>query len=159
MAIRVAGCVAIAVVSAALSACGGSSGSSSSHTGTASSTTKLAVAQITHNWVQFFAPSTSPATAISLLQNGTKFAAAVKAQAKSPFAAELSATVSSVKVTSPTTATVTYTLKVAGQLPVPGLKNATGTAVKTGSTWQVADATFCRLLRLQGPAPAACPKG
>jgi len=158
MAIRVAGWVAITVVSAALSACGGSS-SSRSHTGTASSTTKLAVAQITHNWVEFFAPSTSPATAITLLQNGTEFAAAVKAQAKSPFASELSATVSSVKLTSPTTATVTYTLKVGGQLPVPGLKNATGAAVKTGTTWQVADATFCRLLKLQGPAPAACPKG
>ena len=158
MAIRVAGCVAAAVVSAALSACGGSS-TSSSHKGAESSATKLAVAQIKHNWVEFFAPSTSPATAIGLLQNGTEFAAAVKAQAKSPFAAELSATVSSVKLTSPTTATVTYTLKVAGQLPVPGLKDATGSAVKTGSTWQVADGTFCRLLKLQGPVPAACPKG
>lgn len=158
MAVRVAGCVAIVVMSTAISACGGSS-AGSSHTSTESSTTKLAVAQIKHNWIEFFAPSTSPATAISLLQNGIKFAAAVKAQAKSPFASELSATVSSVKLTSPTTATVTYTLKVAGQLPVPGLKDAIGMAVKTGSTWQVSDATFCRLLKLQGPAPAACPKG
>jgi hypothetical protein len=158
MAVRVAGCVAIAVMSAAIGGCGGSS-ARSSNTGTESSTTKLAIAQIKHNWVEFFAPSTSPATAITLLQNGTKFAAAVKAQAKSPFASELSATVSSVKLTSPTTATVIYTLKVAGQLPVPGLKNATGSAVKTGSTWQVADSTFCQLLKLQGPAPAACPKG
>jgi hypothetical protein len=158
MAVRVAGCVAIAVMSAAISACGGSSSSSSTGT-TTQPAAAAAEAQIKRNWVEFFAPSTSPATAISLLQNGTEFAAAVKAQAKSPFASELSATVSSVKLTSPTTATVIYTLKVAGQLPVPGLKNATGSAVKTGSTWQVADSTFCQLLKLQGPAPAACPKG
>ena len=136
----------------------GSSGASSTRTNSATPATAQAVAEIKHNWVEFFAPSTSAAMAIPLLQNGAKFAAAVTAQAKSSFAKELSASVSSVKLTSANTATVTYTLKV-GALAVPGLKDATGTAVKTGSTWQVGDATFCQLLKLQGPAPAACPKG
>jgi hypothetical protein len=142
------------VMSAAIGACGGSSSSHKNKTpsGTA------AEDQIKHNWLEFFSPSTPTATTISLLQNGKQFAAAIDAQAKSPFAKESSASVSAVKLTSPTTAAVTYTLKIAGQA-VPGLKNATGLAVKTGSTWQVADATFCQLLKLQGPAPAACSKG
>lgn len=156
MAVRVAGCIAIAVMSATLGACGSSS--SSPHKNKAPSGTAATEAQIKHNWLEFFSPSTPAATTISLLQNGKRFAAAINAQAKSPFAKESSASVSAVKLTSPTTAKVTYTLKIAGQA-VPGLENATGLAVKSGSTWQVADATFCQLLKLQGPAPAACPKG
>ena len=156
MAVRLAAWLAIAVAGAAMSACGG--GGSSSQGSKPTSATAAAEAQIKHNWIAFFDPSTPPAITVSLLQNGTKFAAAINAQAKSPFAKESSATVSAVKLTGPSTATVTYTLKIAGQ-PVPGLDNATGSAVKTGSTWQVAAVTFCHLLKLQGPVPAACPKG
>jgi hypothetical protein len=150
---RLCACLAIAILGAVTAACG-----SSTKAGSGTSAGKLAVAQIEQSWVKFFNPSTPPSAAISLLQNGTKFAATIDAQAKSPLAKESSATVSAVKLTGPTTATVTYTLKLAGQ-PVPGLKNATGTAIKTGSTWQVSDASFCQLLKLEGSAPAACPKG
>lgn len=156
MRIRVSLCAATALAVALVAGCGGSSGSHANTSTT--SATKATVAQIDKNWIAFFNPSTPTSNTVSLLQNGSKFASAINAQAKSPFAKESSVTVSSTKLTSPTTATVTFTLKIAGQ-PVPGLKNATGTAIKTGNTWQVADSTFCKLLKLQGPAPAACPKG
>lgn len=157
MRFRVSPCLATAVVAAAIAGCG-SSGRGSSQANTSNSSAASVEAQIKQKWLDFFNPSTPPSTTVSLLQNGTRFAAAINAQAKSPFAKESSVTVSSVKLTSLTTARVTYTLKLAGQ-PVPGLENATGTAVKAGGRWQVADSTFCHLLKLQGPAPAACPKG
>jgi len=156
MRFRVLVCLAIAVVGAALAGCGSSkSGTSQAK---APSTPPSAEAQVKHDWLEFFNPATPSATAVSLLQNGSKFAAVINAQAKSPFAKEASATVAGVKLTGPSTATVTYTLKLAGQ-PIPGLKNATGTAVKTGGTWQVADASFCQLLKLEGSAPPACAAG
>ena len=151
-----AACLAI-VAATALAGCG-RSGGSGSKTNKGSSAAASAEAQVKHNWLEFFNPSTPPSTTVSLLQNGTKFAAVINAEAKSPFAKEASATVSAVKLKGPATATVTYSLKVAGQ-PVPGLTNATGTAIKTGTTWQVADASFCQLLKLEGSAPPACPKG
>ena len=150
-------CLAIAVTGAVPAGCGASN-STSSQTAKAPTGAAATEAQITHNWLEFFDPSTPPATTVSLLQNGTRFAAAINAQAKSPFAKEASATVSAVRLTGPSTATVTYTLKLAG-VPVPGVKNATGLAVKTGGTWQVADASFCQLLKLEGAAPPSCTAG
>ena len=157
MRFRVSVCLAIAVAGAVSAGCGSSS-KSNSHANKPSSSVAAEEAQVKHNWLEFFNPSTPPATTVSLLQNGTKFAAEINAAAKSAFAKEASASVSAVKLTGPSTATVTYTLKLAGQ-PVPGLKNATGTAVKTGGIWQVADASFCQLLKLEGSAPPACPAG
>lgn len=147
-------CLAIALTGAVPAGCGASS-STSSQTNKAPSGTAATEAQIKHNWLEFFDPSTPPSTTVSLLQNGTRFAAVINAQAKSSFAKEASATVSAVKLTGPSSATVTYTLKLAG-VPVPGVKNAHGTAVKTGGTWQVADASFCQLLKLEGSAPPGC---
>jgi hypothetical protein len=57
--------------------------------------------------------------------------------------------------TGPSTASVTYTILLAGKPVVP---HATGTAVKSGGTWLVSDASFCQLLRLEGAAPPGCPK-
>lgn len=147
---RLCACLAIAAATA-LAGCG----SSSPKTNTASSGSASAVSQIKKNWVAFFNPSTSASSKIPLLQNGTQFAPVINAQSKSPFAKEASAKVTAVKLTSATTATVTYTVLLAGS-PV---KTFQASAVKTGSTWQVADASFCQLLKLQGAAPPACPKG
>jgi hypothetical protein len=154
---RVPVCFAIALAGAVPAGCG-SSATSSSQSKKAPSAAATTEAQIKHNWLEFFNASTPTATAVSLLQDGTKFAAVIDAEAKSPFAKEASATVSGVKLTSPSTATVTYTLKLAGQ-PIPGLKNASGMALKTGGTWEVADASFCQLLKLEGSAPPACHAG
>jgi|SRR5579884_2844234 len=145
--------LALALAGVVIGGCGSSK--KSSHTNT--SAMASAEAQIKHNWVEFFNPSTSTSTRIALLQNGSKFAPVIAAQSKSSLAKQSAATVSAVKLSGPSSATVTYTVTLAGQ-PVPGLKNTTGMAIKSGSTWQVSDASFCRLLKLEGSAPPACPK-
>jgi hypothetical protein len=138
----------------ALSACGSSSGNSS--TAKSSTASDMAEAQITKNWIAFFSPKTPAAVKVSLLQNGSKFAAVINAQSKSPLAKESSAKVIAVKLTGAKTATVTYTVLLAG---TAALKNTRGTAVDTTGTWQVSDVSFCQLLKLEGSAPPACPKG
>lgn len=153
---RVFACLLVAVSGSLLGACGSSSTTSTAKKSTAASPAAIAVAEISQNWGRFFSPSTSVSTKIALLQNGSQFAPAINALAKSPFAKEASAKVTSVKLTSATTATVTYTVTLAG---VAALKNAKGSAVKIGSTWEVADASVCQLLKLEGSPPRACSKG
>jgi ribosomal protein L25 (general stress protein Ctc) len=113
------------------------------------------VAQIRANWMAFFSSKTAPARKIALLQDGAKFAAIIRAQAKSPLNIAVSAKVLNVKVRTKTAATVRYTIEIAGK---PVLKNQTGTAVLQGKVWKVGDGSFCALLGLEGKRPAACPK-
>ena len=54
---------------------------------------------------------------------------------------------STVSFTSPTTATVTYSLSFQGTVVEP---NATGKAVLQDGTWKVADTTLCGLVALTG---------
>jgi len=119
-----------------------------------SSGTSNAVAAITANWEAFFSGKTPAAKKIALLQNGEKFAAVIGAQVGSSLASSASATVSKVVLTSPTTATVTYSIQVSGA----GLPNTTGQAVYQDGTWKVADSSFCSLLGLEngGTPPAVC---
>jgi hypothetical protein len=109
---------------------------------------------IKSNWEKFFDGSTSAATKISLLQNGQKYASLVNSQAGSGLAASAVATVTSVVVESPTTATVSYNIKVSGA----SLNNQTGTAVLENGSWKVGDVSFCALMTLEnlGKAPAVC---
>ncbi|MCW2935992.1 MAG: hypothetical protein JWM19_6954 [Actinomycetia bacterium] len=104
------------------------------------------------NWVGFFDPRTPTATKVTLLQNGTTFESVLAAQASSASARQTSVTVSAVTVSGPTAA-VTWTLDLSG---VPALTGQKGLAVLTKGVWQVSDASFCGLLSLQPPAPAAC---
>ena len=112
-------------------------------------------AQMKANWEAFFSGTTSAAKKISLLQNGQKFAAVIEAQAGSGLAKSASAKVTAVSVTSPTEATVTYDILLAGK---PALTNQTGQAVYQDGTWKVGDASFCALLALEngGKAPSVC---
>lgn len=114
------------------------------------------VAQIRTNWAAFFSSKTPPAKKVALLENGQKFAAIIKAQAKTPLNQGVSAKLLSVTMKSKTTATVRYTIEIEGS---PVLKNQTGTAVYQSKTWKVGDGSFCALLGLQGKKPAVCPKG
>lgn len=155
MRIRASEYVAIALTGVAIAGCGSSSRITTKPKKAITETSQTET-HIRQDWVAFFSPSTSPAVRMSLLQNGTKFAPEINALAKSPFAKESSAKVSSVKLTGLTTADVTYTVLIAG---APALKNAKGTAVKAGTSWQVADASFCQLLKLEGSAPRLCAKG
>lgn len=153
----------------ALAACGGGYGSSSSSptpsTAPASASpapsatgmpTAGAAAQtaVKQDWVAFFNPKTPTARRVALLENGAEFASALKAQERSSFASSIAAKVSSVAVTSPTRATVHYTIVVGGK---PTLTNQTGTAVYQDGIWKVSDSTFCGLLGMESGGSASLP--
>jgi|SRR5579884_968246 len=152
---RLAGLVVCALaLSGLLGGCGGSSHSASGTT-TAGGTGGSAKSQVAHVWTEFFASSTPPATKSSLLENGAAFARVITAESKSPLASQSSARVTSVQMTGPGRARVTYDILLAGK---PALKHRTGLAVKSGGSWKVSTASFCSLLALEGTAPPPCPK-
>ena len=72
-------------------------------------------AAIVADWQRFFSGATPVAQKIALLQDGQSFAAALKAQAGSPLAKAARAKVSAVTITSPTTATVSYSIVIGNQ--------------------------------------------
>ena len=112
-----------------------------------------AKAQITANWEAFFNGSTGAAKKISLLQNGDKFAAIIKAQAGSGLASTAGAKVTAVVLNSATSATVSYDITLSG---ATALANQTGTAIYEDGIWKVGDVSFCQLLKLEnnGTAPS-----
>lgn len=114
-----------------------------------------AKAQITTNWEAFFNGSTGATKKISLLQNGDKFSAIIKAQAGSGLASTAGAKVTAVVVNSATSATVSYDITLSGATALP---NQTGTAVYENGIWKVGDISFCQLLKLEnnGTAPSVC---
>jgi hypothetical protein len=159
------GIVLACVVGVTAAACG-SSGSSSSPSTTAPATpaaattqaSSAAAAQVAVDWVAFFSAKTPAAKRVSLLQDGSQFAAIIKAQAGSGLAAQASAKVSKVTVVSPTSARVSYSILEGGQ---PALQNQSGVAVYQNGTWKVGVASFCGLLVLENNGstaslPAAC---
>jgi hypothetical protein len=138
--------LALVLVSALLlAACGGGS-----------KTGADATAQIKSAYEQFFSSKTALATRIGLLQNGSSFTPVITALAKNPLASNTSATVSSVTLEGPDRAKVVYTVNVGGS---PLLENKTGTAVRTAGKWKVGYASLCKLIALEGSAPAACHSG
>ena len=121
------------------------------------SPTLAAKAAITADWQRFFAGTTPAAAKIALLQDGSSFAATIKAQVSSSLAKSTAAKVSAVSITSPTTAAVSYSIVMGGQTALP---NQSGQAVLIGGIWKVSAASFEALLKLeQGAAssPSASP--
>jgi hypothetical protein len=114
-----------------------------------------AVAQITTNWEAFFNGKTSAAKKIQLLENGSKFASIINAQAGSSIATGAGAKVTAVVVNSATSATVSYGITLNGTTALP---NQTGTAVYQDGIWKVGDVSFCQLLKLEnaGSTPSVC---
>ena len=114
-----------------------------------------AKAQITTNWEAFFNGQTSGAKKLQLLQNGSKFAAVINAQAGSGLASSAGAKVTAVVLNSATSATVSYDITLSG---ATALANQTGTAVYEDGIWKVGDVSFCQLLKLEnsGTAPSVC---
>jgi hypothetical protein len=147
--------VLVGVLGVGTAACGSSSnnsGTSSSPATSAPATSASAAASgsaaamITHNWEKFFNAKTPVAQRVALLQNGSAFAAVIRAQAGSGLASTASAKVSKVIVTSPSQATVKYAILIGG---TPALSNQSGVAVLQGGTWKVGLASFCGLLTLE----------
>ena len=97
-----------------------------------------------------------PAERAALLQNGTKFEAAIKAFASLPLASGIGAKVTNVTVNSATKAAVTYNLTSSDGSAL--LSNQKGVAVYQDGTWKVGDESLCGLFRLipGGTVPAAC---
>ena len=154
--------VALALAVAACSSSSSSSSSSAPATSAPASSAPAsapasgnaaAAAEITANWEKFFNASTSTSQRVALLQNGAAFAVAITGL--SHLVSGLGATVTSVTVTSPTSATVKYNLTASGSTLLSG---QTGTAVYENGTWKVGDASLCGLLKLVpgGSTPAAC---
>jgi hypothetical protein len=151
-------CILLAcAIGAGLAACGSSSSSTSSAPSATSTSSGSSSAEktIAANWTAFFSPKTPVAKRVSLLQNGSTFASVIQAQASSSLASEASAEVTKVTVTSPSQATVIYTVLLAG---TPALSNQKGVAVYQDGTWKVGVASFCGLLTLEnsGKTPSVC---
>lgn len=143
----------------ALAVAAGCGSSSSTTSPTPSPTAASAQAQITADWEKFFNGTTPAADKIALVQNGQQFASTIEAQAKSPLAQTSGATVVSVKLTSPNTATVTYAITVGGATAIGGQK---GQAVLVNGTWLVSAKSFQQLLKLEagqtgGASPSSSP--
>ena len=143
---------AAATTAAAAAACG--TGTAPTVSGTGPSDTAGAATQISTSYQKFFDPATPAADKVGLLENGTTFAPVLQAFGKNPLAAQATATVLTVSFTSATAADVTYNLCVSG---APALPGSAGKTVLVGGTWQVADATLCNLIKLNGGTiPAQC---
>jgi hypothetical protein len=155
LAVTVAACSSSSSSSSSAPASTPATTSSPMATSTSSMSSSADAAAIKSNWEAFFSSTTPTATRISLLQNGQAYASIIKAQSGSSLARSASAKVTAVSVTSPTQATVTYTIVVSG---TPALSNQSGVAVYQDGKWKVGDASFCTLLGLEngGKAPAVC---
>ena len=120
-----------------------------------------AAAAVKAMWQTFFNGTVPIPRRLGLLQNSGQFASFVKSEAKTSLGALVlaaSAKVSSVSLSSPGHALVTFTVLLGGR---PLAKNLTGTAVYAGGRWEVAASTFCGLLRQAygkklRALPAAC---
>jgi hypothetical protein len=146
---------------AAASSTSGTASAPASPTGAASSSStnsggEAATAAITANWEAFFDGKTSAAKKISLLENGSKFAPLIDAQAGSGLASSAGAKVTAVVVNSATSATVSYNITLGG---ATALSNQTGTAVYQDGIWKVGDVSFCSLIKLEdagSTTPSVC---
>jgi purine-cytosine permease-like protein len=167
--------VLVLALALAVAACSSSSSSSSSSTASSPASTSVsstpvsspsavpasssssgnsaAVAEITANWEKFFNSSTPNSERVTLLQNGSAFAGAISGLTS--LVSGLGAKVTSVTLTSATTATVKYDLTAGG---TSLLNNQTGTAVLDNGVWKVGDASLCDLIKLVpgGTVPSAC---
>ena len=124
-----------------LAACGGGGGGNSD------------TAKVKQVWTSFFSSKTPVAQKPGMLQDGSKFASTIKALASNPHASQLSAKVSSVTMEGSSKAKVVYSIYLGG---TAALKDETGYAYKQNGKWVVGYAGLCRLIALQGSAPAAC---
>lgn len=114
---------------------------------TAGTPAKLA---ITQDWLSAVSPGDPLALREMMIENGQRFAAALRSQPR-----QAAATVTAVRLGSAGQAAVTYQVRPGGR---PAQR--TGTAVYQGGTWKVSQASFCGLLGLENAGqPAACRHG
>ncbi|GAA2156521.1 hypothetical protein GCM10009760_57570 [Kitasatospora kazusensis] len=102
---------------------------------------------ITTNWQKFFDPTTPLTAKAALLQNGDQLMPLLQGFSQDPRVGQVKAQVTNVTFTSPTDATVTYTLSLQGTVVEPA---ASGRAVLDNGTWKVSSSTLCGLVTLSG---------
>ncbi|MER6129569.1 hypothetical protein ABT173_44835 [Streptomyces sp. NPDC001795] len=112
--------------------------------------------QITENWQKFFDPSVSLKDKAAVLENGDTMGPVLQSFNGDQRGQQVKATVQKVEFTSPSQATVTYSLTLKGATALP---NASGTAVEQQGTWKVSDRTLCALVQLSGNASASSAPG
>ncbi|MER7754538.1 hypothetical protein [Kitasatospora sp. NPDC097643] len=120
-----------------------------SATGTAPADPAAAKTEITTNWEKFFDPSTPIADKAKVLQGGDALLPVLQGFSQDPRVGQVQAKVTDVMFTSPTDATVTYSLSLQGTVVEPA---ATGQAVLENGTWKVSRSTLCGLLTQAGGA-------
>lgn len=101
---------------------------------------------IAANYVTFFDGTQPVANKIGLLENGQQYAQQLEAQAASPLGKTVSITISSVTITSSTTAAVKFSILVSGK---PAFPDQTGKAILQDGVWKVGADTFLALLALE----------
>ena len=101
---------------------------------------------IAANYVTFFDGTQPVANKTGLLENGQQYAQQLEAQAASPLGKTVSITISSVTITSSTTAAVKFSILVSGK---PAFPDQTGKATLQDGVRKVGAATFLALLALE----------
>jgi ABC-type transport system substrate-binding protein len=156
---------ALLCVTATACSSGGSAASSASTSSTSASpsaspsatTSSQAISEITSNWETFFNPSSSVATRVGLLQNGSDFSSAISSLISNPLASKIDAKVDGVTLNPDgTTAAVKWEVdSTSGGTAL--LPNQTGEAVLQDGQWKLGYASLCSLLGLiEKNLPAAC---
>jgi hypothetical protein len=112
--------------------------------------------EVKENWETFFDPKTSTKEKQAVLENGEAMGPVMAAFSGDERGGQVEAQVTEVEFTSPTKATVTYTLLVNGATALP---DTSGTAVEDDGTWKVSVSTLCALVQLSGNASASALPG
>jgi len=112
--------------------------------------------EVKENWQKFFDPKTSTKEKQAVLENGDKMGPVLAAFSGDDRGGQVKAQVTKVQFTSPTEATVTYTLLLNGATALP---DASGKAVEQDGTWKVSVTTLCALVQLSGNATASALPG
>ncbi|MFI5792866.1 hypothetical protein [Streptomyces sp. NPDC051677] len=110
--------------------------------------------QIRQNWEKFFDPATPTRDKQAVLENGEQMGPVLQAFSGDQRGGQVAAKVEKVEFTSPTEATVTYTLTLDGAAALP---HASGKAVLQNGTWKVSVTALCALVRLSGDGSSSVP--
>jgi hypothetical protein len=105
------------------------------------------------DWTRFFDGRTPVGTRTTLVQKGCALRPVLRRLSAVPVSRSVSASVSKVRVVSPSTATVRYDVFVSGVVQLAGQE---GTAVKQDGVWKVGLGTVCRLLAIERASPPIC---
>jgi hypothetical protein len=141
--------ISTAALVVSLAACGSSSSGGPSSSPTANPT--AAKAAITHLYETFF--SSPVPKAKTLIQDGSALSKAFAFALQLKGKAKETATVHSVTLTGPTTASVSFDVNTNG---TPIIQKQTGGAMYVGGHWLVTKDTFCRLLEYAQPKVPGC---